>query len=174
MTASTPSSGRGMSGSAKPTGMSGTGARHSPRSAGTRRCTSIPDRDMDVDRFMDSCCGLAESAGLKLAALDAPDRVARNRDVMDSDLRRLAGLAKDLGIAVAIPMDRNRPLERFRDRGRIPRPVLADVMCGHRVPALGYRAHSAAHRIRRHGRRAGEGPAHRGEAPVAHVGGVCA
>ena len=67
---------------------------------------------------MDSCRGLAESAGLKLAVLDAPDRVARNRDVMDSDLRRLA----------TIPMDRNRfPLERFRDRGRIPRPVLADV-----------------------------------------------
>ena len=84
---------------------------------------------MDVVRFMDSCRGLAESAGLKLAALDAPDRVASNRDVMDSDLRRLAGLVKDLGIAVvaAIPMDRNRPLERFRDRGRIPRPVLADV-----------------------------------------------
>lgn len=88
------------------------------------------DRDMDVGRFMDSCRGLVESAGLKLAVLDASDRVARNRDVMDSDLRRLAGLAKDLGIAVVatIPMDRNRfPLERFRDRGRIPRPVLADV-----------------------------------------------
>ena len=50
-----------------------------------------------------------ESTGLKLATLDAPDRVTRNRDVMDSDLRRLAGLTKDLGIVVTIPMDRNRP-----------------------------------------------------------------
>lgn len=85
---------------------------------------------------MDSCRGLAESTGLKLATLDAPDRVTRNRDVMDSDLRRLAGLTKDLGIVVTIPMDRNRPpLERFCDRGRIPRPVLADVRCAStRIP----------------------------------------
>lgn len=99
---------------------------------------------MDMGRFMDSYRGLAESAGLKLAALDAPDRVTRNRDVMDSDLRRLAGLAKDLGIAAAIPMDRNRPLERFRDRGRIPRPVLADVryadtVCQHSNTVLAVR-----------------------------------